>query len=173
MRGVIKSGCGLSSRNWGQECPQNPQAGKPALRRSADIPVCGFWGLSGPQTSHPLLIIPSSARARCVFSSDWDKFSQQTLAVSMQLEQEQTERTEAGPSVAWCSGRLSAAHYPVTRPPGARWRIPPLPASVSSVSSCESLNGSGLAGSMQKKAHAKAAKDAKPEDERVTSRSKF
>ena len=30
--GVIKSGCGLSSWNWGQECPQNPQAGKPALR---------------------------------------------------------------------------------------------------------------------------------------------
>ena len=28
---VIKSGWGLSSRNWGQECLQNPQAGKPAL----------------------------------------------------------------------------------------------------------------------------------------------
>src|SRR5207245_8075590 len=39
--GVIKSGCGLSSWNWGQECPQNSQAGKHALR-SADILVCGF-----------------------------------------------------------------------------------------------------------------------------------
>src|SRR6266702_300865 len=29
--GVFKSGCLLSSWNWGQECPQNPQAGKPAL----------------------------------------------------------------------------------------------------------------------------------------------
>jgi hypothetical protein len=44
---VIKSGCGLSSRNWGQECPQNPQAGKPALHvaqtflsaGSGDFPV--------------------------------------------------------------------------------------------------------------------------------------
>src|SRR5207245_9940032 len=44
-RGVIKSGCGLSSWKWGQECPQNPQAGKPALR-SADILVCGFGRLS-------------------------------------------------------------------------------------------------------------------------------
>src|SRR6185503_18567079 len=48
QKGVIKSGCGLSSRNWGQECPQNPQAGKPALR-SADIPVCGFGRLSSRQ----------------------------------------------------------------------------------------------------------------------------
>src|SRR3989442_8895963 len=45
--GVIKSGCGLSSWKWGQECPQNPQAGKPALRvaqtflsaGSGDFPV--------------------------------------------------------------------------------------------------------------------------------------
>src|SRR5262245_9679709 len=45
--GVIKSGCGLSSWNWGQECPQNPQAGKAALRvaqtflsaGSGDFPV--------------------------------------------------------------------------------------------------------------------------------------
>src|SRR5881628_4203851 len=43
--GVIKSGCGLSSWKWGQECPQNPQAGKPALG-SADILVCGFGRLS-------------------------------------------------------------------------------------------------------------------------------
>src|SRR5438093_10115124 len=45
--GVIKSACGLSSWKWGQECPQNPQAGKPALRvaqtflsaGSGDFPV--------------------------------------------------------------------------------------------------------------------------------------
>ena len=29
---MIKSGCGLSSWKRGQECPRNPQAGKPALR---------------------------------------------------------------------------------------------------------------------------------------------
>src|SRR3989454_2503518 len=47
LQGVIKSGCGLSSWKWGQECPQNPQAGKPALRvaqtflsaGSGDFPV--------------------------------------------------------------------------------------------------------------------------------------
>jgi hypothetical protein len=43
--GVIKSGCGLSSRNWGQECPQNPQAGKPALRLTVgSIPVDASGG---------------------------------------------------------------------------------------------------------------------------------
>jgi hypothetical protein len=30
---------GEKTRNWGQECPQNPQAGKPAPQRGADIPV--------------------------------------------------------------------------------------------------------------------------------------
>src|SRR5437867_7842017 len=48
--GVIKSACGLSSWKWGQECPQNPQAGKPALR-SADILVCGFGRLSSRLSS--------------------------------------------------------------------------------------------------------------------------
>jgi hypothetical protein len=43
--------------NWGLESPQNPQAGKPALR-SADIPVGGFGRLSSRpglpgQTSRP------------------------------------------------------------------------------------------------------------------------
>jgi len=38
----------------GLESPANPQAGKPALR-SADIPVGGFWGLSGPQFLIPRL----------------------------------------------------------------------------------------------------------------------
>src|SRR2546425_5089405 len=51
----------------------------------------------------------------------------------MQLEQEQTERTESGANVACVSGRLSAPHYSVTPPPGPRPRIAPLPACVSSV----------------------------------------
>jgi hypothetical protein len=41
--------------NWGLESPQNPQAGKPALR-SADIPVGGFGRLS----SRPLLPVRAS-----------------------------------------------------------------------------------------------------------------
>src|SRR5437899_12992342 len=50
--GVTKSGCDLSSWTWGQECPQNPQAGKPALR-GADILVCGFGRLSSrPSLTH-------------------------------------------------------------------------------------------------------------------------
>ena len=57
-RGVIKSGCGLGSRNWGQECPQNPQAGKPALRvaqtflsaGSGDFPVAR----PSPTSNHAL-----------------------------------------------------------------------------------------------------------------------
>src|SRR5256885_15315590 len=59
--GVIKSGCGLSSWKWGQECPQNPQAGKPALR-SADILVCGFGRLSsGLSLTHFCITPPPSS----------------------------------------------------------------------------------------------------------------
>src|SRR3989442_15612871 len=52
------------------------------------------------------------------------RVNQYGKAVYMQFEQEQTERTEAGMSVAWSSERLSAAHVSVTPLPGARWRPP-------------------------------------------------
>jgi len=44
LQGVIKSGCGLSSWKWGQECPQNPQAGKPALRVAQTFLSAGWGG---------------------------------------------------------------------------------------------------------------------------------
>src|SRR2546425_13065427 len=66
--GVIKSGCGLSSWKWGQECPQNPQAGKPALRvaqtflsaGSGDFPVA----CPSPTFNHTRAI-QSGGRSRC------------------------------------------------------------------------------------------------------------
>lgn len=59
------------------------------------------------------------------------------------MEQESAERTEIAMCVEARSNKVRAAQHPVRRRRRAQWTLPPLPASVFSVSSCELLDRPG------------------------------